>query len=314
MISPGGYLPLVIALLFFSSEPCFAEPVSVGVYPVPVVEMKELVTDWLQGEGCMIVREVPDDGGVSLECEKARQAFRVRIEPRSPVASIVRIESRSGYVNEDETTVGLREFLASRTGRENAQRRPEYRGVPPKVELNESAVFCLRASSRGVPVGFSGFAIDRRGFIISTAHDLEGIRRVTVGLKNGIQAAGEVVWRDVRQDLSLIRVKTNFGAIVSLGNGRRSPRVGEPVFLLSCVTEGREGVRFGTVGEKPAMVNGQPLWQVNLHVSPGTSGSPVFDSDGRLVGMVKGRFRGTGTRGFLIPLDTIRDFLRKGGQ
>lgn len=314
MNASTGFPALVIALLFFSSAPGIAEPVSVGVYPVPVAEMEEQVTEWLRGEGCRVVREDPDDGGVSLGCEKARQAFRIRIEPRSPTASSVLIESRSGYGDEDGTTAGLRAFLAARAPNPGIERQQEYRAVPQSVERNQNAVFCLRASSRGAPVGFSGFAVDRRGFIISTAHDLDGIRRVTALLKNGEQARGEVVWRDVRRDLSLIRVKATLGDSVSLGNGRRNPRAGERLFLLPCVTDSRGWVRFGTVGEKPAMVNGQPLWQVNLRVSPGDSGSPVFDADGRLVGMVKGRFRGTGTRGFLIPLDTIRDFLRKDGQ
>jgi serine protease Do len=109
-------------------------------------------------------------------------------------------------------------------------------------------------------------------------------------------------------------VKRTFDVVVSLMSGRRSPRVGERIFSLPCPAGNRGAARIGVVDDPPALVNGQPLWQVNLPVSPGDSGSPVFDADGRLVGMVKGRFRGTGTRGFLIPLDTIRDFLRKGGR
>jgi serine protease Do len=314
MIRPPGYLPLAVALLFLSPVACSADAVTVGVYPVPVVEMKEQVTDWFQREGFRIVGEDEDDGGVSLQCEKASRVLRVQITPRSPMASTVQMDTPSGSGDGAPVIAGLREFLAAHAPDAVVQRRPGYRGVPRAVERNENAVFCLRASSHGTPVGFSGFAIDRRGFIISTAHDLEGIRRVTVWLKNGVEAPGEVVWRDVRRDLSLIRVKSALGVVVSLGNGRRSPLPGERIYLLPCVTEGRDSARFGTVGEKPALVNGQPLWQVNLHVSPGTSGSPVFDADGRLVGMVKGRFRGAGTRGFLIPLDTIREFLRKDGR
>lgn len=315
MMSPTGYLFLASALLFVPFAHCNAEPVSVGVYPVPAVEMEEQVADWLRGEGCRVGRDVPEEGRVGLWCEKGdRTTFRIRIEPHSPTASGVSLEILQGSGDEVAATAGLREFLAARSQKVAVQSQPDHSGVPPGVEGNRSAVFCLRASVRGVPVGFSGFAIDRRGVIISTAHDLDGIRRVTVVRQSGEQAAGEVVWRDVRRDLSLIRVKAPLGDSVSLGNGRRNPRPGERLFLLPCVTDDRGGTRLGTLGEKPAMVNGQPLWQVNLRVSPGDSGSPVFDSDGRLVGMVKGRFRGTGTRGFLIPLDTIRDFLGKDGQ
>jgi serine protease Do len=42
---------------------------------------------------------------------------------------------------------------------------------------------------------------------------------------------------------------------------------------------------------------------------PGGSGSPVFDGEGKLVAMVKGRYRGTDIVGFLTPLDIMRQFL-----
>jgi serine protease Do len=46
-----------------------------------------------------------------------------------------------------------------------------------------------------------------------------------------------------------------------------------------------------------------------LETSPGSSGSPVFDEKGALVGIVKGRFRGTNTIGFLIPISRIKAFI-----
>jgi serine protease Do len=314
MIRPAGCLSLAIALLFLSPGPCSAEPVAVGVYPVPVVEMKEQVTDWLQGEGFRIVREVTDDGGVSLECEKARHLVLVQITPRSPTASSVLVSGTAGYGDAGATGAGLKEFLTARALNVDGKKRADSLTLPRGVAVHEGAVFCLRASSHGVPIGFSGFAVDRRGLIISTAHDLDGVRWVAVGTGAGIEARGEVVWRDVLSDLSLIRVRRTFAEVVSLRNGRRSLREGERIFSLPCPAGNRGSARAGVFDDPPAMVNGKPLWQANLPVSPGDSGSPVFDADGRLVGMVKGRFRGTGTRGFLIPLDTIRDFLRKGGR
>jgi serine protease Do len=314
MSRPVGCLSLAIAILFLVLVPCFAEPVAVGVYPVPVVEMKDQVMEWIRGEGFRIVREIPGDSGVSLECEKPRQVVRIQITPRSPTASSVSIDSRAESGDAGATTAGLKDFLGAYVLNTGERVRAASRTVPRGVEVNEGAVFCLRASSHGVPIGFSGFAVDRRGFIISTAHDLSGVRWVVVGMGAGKEARGEVVWRDVLSDLSLIRVKRTFDVVVSLRNGRRSPQAGERIYSLPCPAGNRGSVRIGVVDDPPAMVNGQPLWQANLPVSPGDSGSPVLDAEGRLVGMVKGRFRGTGTRGFLIPLDTIRDFLRKGGR
>jgi serine protease Do len=54
-----------------------------------------------------------------------------------------------------------------------------------------------------------------------------------------------------------------------------------------------------------------PFWQVNMDIYPGSSGSPVFDGQGRLIGMVKGRYRGTSSIGFVIPLETIISFVQE---
>jgi serine protease Do len=56
-------------------------------------------------------------------------------------------------------------------------------------------------------------------------------------------------------------------------------------------------------------MNNAPLLQVIMKTLPGGSGSPVFDGEGKLVAMVKGRYRGTDIVGFLTPLDIMRQFL-----
>jgi serine protease Do len=79
--------------------------------------------------------------------------------------------------------------------------------------------------------------------------------------------------------------------------------------MVNCPDNPQGRVTAGRINGPPALVNGYPLWQVAMKVVPGTSGSPVFDPDGRLVGVVRGRYRGTESRGFLIPVGTIREFL-----
>jgi serine protease Do len=46
-----------------------------------------------------------------------------------------------------------------------------------------------------------------------------------------------------------------------------------------------------------------------MHVHPGSSGSPVFDLQGNLVAVVKGRYRDAETVGFLIPYATLMNFI-----
>ena len=71
------------------------------------------------------------------------------------------------------------------------------------------------------------------------------------------------------------------------------------------------GVHSAVVTGPLRVVRDVPLVQVSMETPLGSSGSPVFDAKGHFVAMVRGRYRGTDSVGFLTPLETIREFLTK---
>jgi serine protease Do len=87
--------------------------------------------------------------------------------------------------------------------------------------------------------------------------------------------------------------------------------MGERVFSVGCPVNLFGTVFPGIINGPPRRVKEQTYWQVNMEIHPGSSGSPVFDVQGNLVGIVKGRYRGTNSIGFLIPLETIITFVKK---
>ncbi|NVN91262.1 MAG: trypsin-like peptidase domain-containing protein [Desulfuromonadales bacterium] len=250
-----------------------------------------------------------DPGEFILECSREKERFLVSIRPYSPLASLVEF---SGVSAVSPLVTGLKKTLTEYVQSLHGEGHVTSLNIPHAVRKQEKNMFCLSATVGGGTVEFSGFAIERNGLIVSTAHDLESIHDIVVRLDNGEEVAGEVVKRDALRDLSLIKLSKNLAGAVPVGKGRRKLNLGEKVFAVVCPIHNREKVRTGVVDEPPARVNGQPLWQVNMDVTPGDSGGPVFDSDGRLVGVVKGRFRGGWSRGFLIPVTTLRDFLGLG--
>ena len=85
--------------------------------------------------------------------------------------------------------------------------------------------------------------------------------------------------------------------------------MGERVFSIGCPNNLQGTLSPGIINGPPRLVNDQPLWQVEMNIYPGSSGSPVFDARGQLVAMIKGRYRGTTTVGFLTPLEAIITFV-----
>ena len=132
---------------------------------------------------------------------------------------------------------------------------------------------------------------------------------LTVITKDGRRFQGRVTKVDHLRDLALIQAGFKPGISISPAKGRLSLDRGETIYATGCPQGALDTVYVGTVNSPPRLANAMPLWQVSMTVLPGSSGSPVFDGQGNLVGVIKGRYRGTDSVGFLIPVSTVLEFL-----
>ena len=80
---------------------------------------------------------------------------------------------------------------------------------------------------------------------------------------------------------------------------------------MACPINPGGKVYSGIINSPPRRVKDLMLWQVDMTIHLGSSGSPVFDINGNLVAVVKGRYRGTDSIGFLIPFETLLAFLEE---
>jgi serine protease Do len=305
---------LVFLVLLPFSHPALSgtTPATIGVYPVPAIEMRDQIIAWLHGSGFRISEGGADTEDFTLECSRGGERFLVEIRPKSPLASFAQVSNLTGIADGGSVVSALKASLETYVRNLQREEPVAIRKIPDSVLSQGKAVFFLSASVEGRTVGFSGFAVNRNGLIVTTAHDLDGVSEIIVWPEDGEKFAGKVLRRDPWRDLILIKVAKNLAGAVPVGSGQPQLKMGEEVFSMVCPAHNHRKVRTGVVDEPPAIVDGQPLWQVNMDVSPGDSGGPVFDTEGRLVGVVKGRFRGAWSRGFLIPINTLREFLGLG--
>jgi serine protease Do len=158
----------------------------------------------------------------------------------------------------------------------------------------------------------SGFVIDgRRGLILTNEHVVDGADRVIVTVDDH-ELPAFVVGRDKDLDVALLRVRSGrplpsarlgHSSGVQVGDGVVA--VGNPFGLDHTVTSGIVSARLRVI-EKDARV---PLLQTDASINPGNSGGPLYDLDGRVIGINTAIVAGANGIGFAVPIDFIRQAL-----
>lgn len=282
---------------------------SATLYSLPIAEVESILSDWLSHLDFKVQCIPLDSGHVKLSAVRAQERWQIYLKAHSALATEVQV-SRSGLTSKDhamprEITAYLSGYIkALSVKKDNADQF-----IPPAVLSRIESVVCIKAKRGQENTQFSGFILNTEGLIISTTHDLETLQEIEVILHDGRELKGDLVKFDSHKDLALVRADLESKHVVSLAKGRKLIDIGERVFTIGCPVNLIGTIYSGSVNGPPRRVKELPFWQVNMEIHPGSSGSPVFDANGRLVGIVKGRYRGTTSIGFVIPLETITSFI-----
>ena len=126
------------------------------------------------------------------------------------------------------------------------------------------------------------------GMVVTNAHNLRG-QEVTVRFADGRQEVGRVAGADLDGDLAVLAVDT--GGVAPLDWAKDPVRQCTPVFAVSSSAAGQPRVSLGlvaSVGQAFRGPRGRRITGSVEHTAPlprGSSGGPVVDGEGRLVGI-----------------------------
>ncbi len=302
---------LILSLIFWTA------PISLAavndnesrIYKMTVTEFEEVVTDWLKDHRFEVVNNSRSDELVDLLAEKDQQRLHILAQRHSPLAARIQIETISGAAQSSATA--LQHYLDGYINLPNTQPESLTNGIPALVRSHHKAVVCLYAVGPDSEIQITGFIVDKAGLILCTGHDLEIGESVSTLLSDGREIEGRVIKIDRQRDLALIHAEILFDAQIPLQSGRFMLQDGDRLYAITCPSGRIANIEPGFLDGPPRRVAGMPLWQVQMHITHGSSGSPVFDSQGRMAAIVQGRFRGTDSVGFLIPFEIILQFLEK---
>ncbi len=296
--------------------PCGLHAAEAGEqYALSRAAAQQAVCQWLNQNGYSY-QIFPEPGGV-LRLRSSSQTgdpWQLELRPHSPLATSVAVSSAGG-TGKNAQLAELLPYLATVAAGSKEVSRPregqqQQDGIPGPVLDQIGTVVCVRAGGPGETVQFTGFFIDK-GLILCTAHDLGTTEEVSIVSTMGVHFKGEITRIDSQRDLALLQIRNGPEQMVSPGDERNLIGMGEQIFSIGCPVALRGTVNTGFINGPPRRLHELPLWQADIEIQPGSSGSPVFDSNGVLIAVVKGRHRVSPGIGFLIPLEVITDFLQE---
>jgi len=156
----------------------------------------------------------------------------------------------------------------------------------------------------------SGFIIDSRGYILTNYHVVGGAQQIKVRLADGRELPGQVVGRNARYDIALVKVAAQGLRPAVLGDSNRirvgqwAIAIGSPFGLEQTVTVGV----ISATGRQLREGRGSFI-QTDASINPGNSGGPLLDIDGRVIGINNMIISSGQGLGFAIPINLARQVI-----
>ena len=160
----------------------------------------------------------------------------------------------------------------------------------------------------------SGVLVDAEGLVVTNNHVIEGADQVRVSLADKREFEAEMVLKDSRSDLAVLRIKAQNERFPALEFADSDPlEVGDVVLAIGNPFAVGQTVTHGIVSAlartEVGITDYQFFIQTDAAINPGNSGGALVDLAGRLVGVntaIFSRSGGSQGIGFAIPANMVK--------
>ncbi len=165
----------------------------------------------------------------------------------------------------------------------------------------------------------SGFIISKDGIIVTNNHVIEGADEITVIMSNQKEFTAELLGRDPKADLAVLKIDpgttiltaVEWGDSESMRVGDWSIAIGNPLGFGGTVTAGIiSAISRDLRGSSPYV----KFLQTDASINRGNSGGPLFNIEGKVIGINTAIISQTGGSiglGFAIPSNSAKKIVQQ---
>ncbi|WP_123106244.1 Do family serine endopeptidase [Acidithiobacillus sulfuriphilus] len=155
----------------------------------------------------------------------------------------------------------------------------------------------------------SGFIINANGYIVTAAHVVHGANHIVVTLTNHHAYDAKLIGLSVRYDTAVLKIHAHHLPTVAIGDSKQLQvgqwvlAMGAPFGLYNTLTQGIISTVKRPLPNDPYIL----FIQTDVPINPGSSGGPLFDMAGRVVGINDQIYTNSGGYmglSFSVPINT----------
>lgn len=186
-------------------------------------------------------------------------------------------------------------------------------GMPPEMEeffkrfLNEQGGGYVPRDTTSLG---SGFIISQDGYVLTNHHVVKDADEIVVKFSDRRELLAKLIGSDARTDVALLKVEAKDLPVVTIGDANKL-QVGAWVLAIGSPFGFEQSVTAGIVSAKGRSLPGGnyvPFIQTDVAINPGNSGGPLFNMEGKVVGINSQIYSRTGGfmgLSFAIPMDVV---------
>lgn len=162
----------------------------------------------------------------------------------------------------------------------------------------------------------SGFIISSDGYVLTNHHVVKDADEIIVKLTDRRELEAKLIGSDPRTDVALLKVEASDLPVARIGSSKKL-KVGEWVLAIGTPFGFDHSVTAGIVSAKGRSLPGDnyvPFIQTDVAINPGNSGGPLFNMDGKVVGMnsqIYSRSGGYMGLSFAIPMEVTMNVVEQ---
>lgn len=240
---------------------------------------------WI-GLGCLAFGMSVPTGGLAVEGSEALERLRLLergicevYEKAAPAVVVVEVEVRKELPE-----------IEMDSAPEGVGRRPAAAGTPGGSASSSEVVGVPEATAKSEG---SGFVVRDNGVILTNYHVVSKAQRITVRLRDGRRLSAKVLGADERTDVAALQIDAKglpvlaFADSASVKVGQWVGAIGAPFSQEWSFTSGMVSGkgRSRLLGPGSAVPLLEDYLQTDALISPGHSGGPLLDLEGRVIGM-----------------------------